>query len=76
MSVMKDPKSRSYARFAGALYLSVAFIGPFSILYVPSQINVAGDAAATMANRGDGGDAALVCRRAWLCRSGQRADGF
>ncbi|MEJ1998770.1 MAG: DUF4386 domain-containing protein [Maritimibacter sp.] len=69
MSVMKDPKSRSYARFAGALYLSVAFIGPFSILYVPSQINVAGDAAATMANlvahrglymAGLAGDAAIM----------------
>lgn len=56
MQIFNDPQSRGYARFAGALYLSLAFIGPFSIFYVPSQINVAGDAMATttnlVANRG------------------------
>lgn len=38
------------ARIAGALYLSIAVCGGFSIGYVPSQIVVGGDAAATAAN--------------------------
>tara|TARA_R110002096_G_scaffold412054_1_gene612440 strand:+ start:947 stop:1690 length:744 start_codon:yes stop_codon:yes gene_type:complete len=38
------------ARIAGALYLTIAVCGGFSIGYVPSQIFVAGDAAATSAN--------------------------
>lgn len=42
--------SKSYARGAGALYLTIAFAGVFSILYVPSEIFVPGDMAATAAN--------------------------
>ncbi|MCO4846768.1 MAG: DUF4386 domain-containing protein [Yoonia sp.] len=38
------------ARTAGALYLTIAVCGGFSIGYVPSQIVVAGDATATAAN--------------------------
>ena len=38
------------ARLAGALYLAIAVCGGFSIGFVPSQIVVAGDAAATVAN--------------------------
>lgn len=38
------------ARTAGLLYLVVVATGIFSLGYVPTQINVAGDAAATMAN--------------------------
>jgi hypothetical protein len=37
-------------RLAGALYLTIAVCGGFSIGYVPSQIVVAGDATATAAN--------------------------
>jgi hypothetical protein len=38
------------ARIAGALYLTIAVCGGFSIGYVPSQIVVAGDAAGTATN--------------------------
>ena len=38
------------ARIAGALYLTIAVCGGFSIGYVPSQIVVAGDVATTAAN--------------------------
>ena len=38
------------ARNAGALYLTIAVCGGFSIGYVPSQIVVAGDATTTAAN--------------------------
>lgn len=38
------------ARNAGALYLSIAVCGGFSIGYVPSQIVASGDAATTAAN--------------------------
>ncbi len=38
------------ARTAGALYLAIAICGGFSIGYVPMQIVVAGDAAASTAN--------------------------
>jgi hypothetical protein len=38
------------ARIAGALYLTIAVCGGFSIGYVPSQIVVAGDATNTAAN--------------------------
>lgn len=44
------PESRGYARLAGLFYLTIAVAGGFSIAYVPSQIQVAGDAAATVAN--------------------------
>lgn len=50
MQAFQDPSSRSYARLAGALYLAIAVAGGFSILYVPSVLNVAGDPAATFAN--------------------------
>ena len=38
------------ARVAGAMYLLVIVIGPFSLLYVPNVIIVSGNAAATAAN--------------------------
>jgi len=38
------------ARIAGALYLTIAVCGAFSIGYVPSQIVVTGDATTTAAN--------------------------
>ena len=38
------------AHFAGLLYLVIAVLGFYSIMYVPSQIRVAGDATATMSN--------------------------
>ncbi|MET1162112.1 MAG: DUF4386 domain-containing protein [Pseudoxanthomonas sp.] len=38
------------ARIAGFLYLIVVLTGIFSLAYVPSQINVSGDAAATVRN--------------------------
>lgn len=49
---MENPISfdRSSARLAGALYLVIAVSGFFSILWVPSQLQVAGDGAATLSN--------------------------
>lgn len=41
---------RKISRAAGALYLVVVVTGLFSLLYVPSQINVSGDAYATADN--------------------------
>ncbi|MDR6841499.1 DUF4386 domain-containing protein [Pseudoxanthomonas sacheonensis] len=38
------------ARIAGLLYLIVVLAGIFSLAYVPSQINVSGDATATVRN--------------------------
>ena len=38
------------ARIAGVLYLIVVLAGIFSLAYVPSQLHVAGDAAATVGN--------------------------
>ena len=38
------------ARFAGLLYLALAVLGAFGLVYVPSMIIVAGDAAATANN--------------------------
>jgi hypothetical protein len=35
------------ARIAGAVYLSMVFTAPFSLIYVPSKLIVRGDAAAT-----------------------------
>jgi hypothetical protein len=40
----------SNARLAALLYLVPMFLGPFSMMYVPSRIGVAGDPAATVAN--------------------------
>lgn len=45
---MNSPKK--LARIAGVLYLLVAIIGPFVLLYVPGKLFVRGDAAATAAN--------------------------
>lgn len=39
---------RFHARLAGALYLVPMFLGPFSMMFVPSRVLVAGDAAATL----------------------------
>lgn len=50
MHALSDPTSRRYARITGLFYISVAFIGPFSILYVPSLFGGAGDPATTLAN--------------------------
>ena len=51
---MKNPTSQSsgasQARLAGWLYLLVIPLGIFGGLYVPSQVTVSGDAAATAAN--------------------------
>lgn len=38
------------SKFAGVLYLIITFIAPFSMLYVPSKLIVAGDALATAVN--------------------------
>lgn len=68
MSVFDDPTTRSYARTAGALYLSIAVFGAFAIGYVPSQI-VTGDPATTLEtlvakrglfNAGIGADVAVM----------------
>lgn len=50
MQSISDPQSSSYARWTGFFYLGIAVAGGFSIAYVPSQIVVADDAAATVAN--------------------------
>lgn len=42
--------NRKTARVAGLLYLIVVVTGFFSLMYVPSRINVKGDAAATVGN--------------------------
>ena len=52
MHVFSDPQSRSYARLTGAFYLSIAVFGFFAILWVPTQIQVPGDAVATTDNIG------------------------
>src|SRR6266403_3042122 len=38
------------ARIAGAIYLSMVFTGPFSLIYVPNKLIVRGNAAATADN--------------------------
>src|SRR5438309_7187787 len=38
------------ARIAGAIYLSMVFVAPFSMLYVPGKLIVRGNAAATSDN--------------------------
>ncbi|GAA3872026.1 DUF4386 domain-containing protein [Celeribacter arenosi] len=50
MQVILDPQSSQFARLTGVAYLSIAVFGAYAIGYVPSQIVVAGDAAATVAN--------------------------
>jgi hypothetical protein len=42
--------TRKQARIAGAVYLSMVAVGPFSLLYVPNKVIVAGNATATAAN--------------------------
>ncbi|SEK70189.1 protein of unknown function [Roseivivax marinus] len=73
--ISADPASRSFAKGAGALYLVIAAAGFFSILWVPSQLTVPGDPAATAAqvaeNRGlflasVGGDAVMMTAEAVL----------
>ena len=49
MSVFTDPLSPNYARLTGGFYLLIAVSGGFSIAYVPSQLFVAGDPAASIA---------------------------
>lgn len=72
-SAVALPHPRTTARIAGLLYLIVVLAGIFSIAYVPSQTQVAGDAAATVAkitaNEGLfrlGIAAGLVCYLAFL----------
>ncbi len=50
MHPFQNPESLSFARMTGALYLVIAVCGGFAILYVPGQLNVTGDPAATFAN--------------------------
>ncbi|MBZ0127778.1 MAG: DUF4386 domain-containing protein [Rhodobacteraceae bacterium] len=50
MTLFSDPQSRGYAAITGTAYLGIAVFGGFAIAYVPSQIIVPGDAAATLAN--------------------------
>ena len=38
------------ARIAGAIYLTMVFTAPFSLIYVPSKLIVRGNAAATADN--------------------------
>ena len=38
------------ARIAGAIYLSLVLVAPFSMLYVPGKLIVHGNAAATADN--------------------------
>lgn len=45
-----DPQSRGYALVTGVFYLVIAFAGAFAIGFVPAQLVVAGDAAATFEN--------------------------
>lgn len=42
------PKLNSTARLAGFLYVLVALMGPFVLLYVPGQLYVSGDASQTV----------------------------
>ncbi len=44
-----SPDSKPYGRLAGIFYLLIAFIGPFSIMYVPSEI-ISDQAAETAQN--------------------------
>lgn len=42
--------TKKAARLAGAIYLSMVFTAPFSLIYVPNKLIVRGDAAATSQN--------------------------
>ena len=48
MHAFDDPTRRPFARAVGTLYLVIAAAGFSSILWVPSQLTVAGDPAATL----------------------------
>lgn len=50
MHVFTDPQARGYARLTGLFYLAIAVFGFFAILWVPAQLQVPGDAAATFDN--------------------------
>jgi len=50
MAIFGDPQTRGYARLAGIFYLVIAVAGAFSIAFVPSQIFVPGDVAASLGN--------------------------
>lgn len=50
MTLFSDPASIPFARATGAVYLTIAVAGAISIAYVPSQLVVASDPAATYAN--------------------------
>jgi hypothetical protein len=42
--------TKKTGRIAGAIYASMVFVGPFSLIYVPNKLIVRGDATATAAN--------------------------
>ena len=42
--------TKKAGRIAGAIYASMVFVGPFSLIYVPNKLIVHGDATATAAN--------------------------
>src|SRR5438093_12950250 len=42
--------TKKAARIAGAIYLTMVFTAPFSLIYVPSKLIVRGNAAATAEN--------------------------
>lgn len=44
------PPTKKAGRIAGAIYASMVFVGPFSLIYVPDKLIVRGDATATAAN--------------------------
>ncbi len=50
MQSFNDPHTQIYARITGALYLIIAVAGGFAIAYVPAQLHIPGDPAATMLN--------------------------
>jgi len=57
----------SQARYAGLLYLLLVIAAPFRLFYIPSELFVNGDAAATMAN---------IAANATLFKMGMLADLF
>lgn len=65
MTVLDDPQSRTFARFAGVLYIVSAVAGFFSILWVLSQLTVAGDPQASLA---------LIAQRPGLFMAGIAGD--
>ena len=43
-------QTKKAARIAGAVYLSMVFTAPFTLLYIPNKLIVRGDATATASN--------------------------